>query len=234
MFLEPVQYALGAVSGGLVGLTLGLFGGGGSILAVPLMVYLVGVPNAHLAIGTSAVSVAANAVTGLASHARNGTVKWRCAAMYSIGGRAGCFLWIVAWQGDRWSPPPVALCSPHAGRRRADVPPPRGYRKSSRHVHPRQRAESYGIWRRYGAPVGLLRHWRRVPDRSWPCSFDGYADDQRHRLIARCRDRIRPDNGDFLRPVGDGRLAACLRVHCRGDRWRPRRLADRTAAAATR
>lgn len=91
MFLEPVQYALGAVSGGVVGLALGLFGGGGSILAVPLMVYLVGVPNAHLAIGTSAVSVAANAVTGLASHARNGTVKWRCAAMYSVAGVLGAF-----------------------------------------------------------------------------------------------------------------------------------------------
>lgn len=91
MLLEPVQYALGALSGGVVGLTLGLFGGGGSILAVPLMVYLVGVPNAHLAIGTSAVSVAANAVTGLASHARNGTVNWRCAAVYSASGVLGAF-----------------------------------------------------------------------------------------------------------------------------------------------
>jgi uncharacterized protein len=91
MYLEPVQYALGALSGGLVGLTLGLFGGGGSILAVPLMVYLVGVPNAHLAIGTSAVSVAVNAVTGLASHARNGTVKWRCAAIFSVAGVLGAF-----------------------------------------------------------------------------------------------------------------------------------------------
>lgn len=38
MLLEPLQYLLGAFSGGLVGFTLGLFGGGGSILAVPLMV----------------------------------------------------------------------------------------------------------------------------------------------------------------------------------------------------
>jgi uncharacterized membrane protein YfcA len=45
--LEPVQYVLGAFSGSLVGLTLGLFGGGGSILAVPLMVYLVSVPEPH-------------------------------------------------------------------------------------------------------------------------------------------------------------------------------------------
>lgn len=39
MTLEPIQYALGAFSGGLVGLALGMFGGGGSILAVPLMAY---------------------------------------------------------------------------------------------------------------------------------------------------------------------------------------------------
>ena len=62
MFLEPVQYALGALSGGVVGLSLSLFGDGGSVLAVPLMVCLVGVPNAHLAIGTRVVSVAENAV----------------------------------------------------------------------------------------------------------------------------------------------------------------------------
>ena len=48
MTLEPIQYLLGALSGSLVGFTLGLVGGGGSILAVPLMVYLVGVPNPTL------------------------------------------------------------------------------------------------------------------------------------------------------------------------------------------
>ena len=46
MTLEPIQYLLGALSGSLVGFTLGLVGGGGSILAVPLMVYLVRVPDA--------------------------------------------------------------------------------------------------------------------------------------------------------------------------------------------
>ena len=39
--MTPLQYALGALSGTAVGFTLGLVGGGGSILAVPLMVYLV-------------------------------------------------------------------------------------------------------------------------------------------------------------------------------------------------
>ncbi len=92
MTLEPIQYLLGAFSGGLVGLTLGMFGGGGSILAVPLMMYVVGVPSAHLAIGTSALAVAANAFTNLLGHARLGNVKWRCAGFFSAGGILGAFL----------------------------------------------------------------------------------------------------------------------------------------------
>ncbi|WP_430262199.1 sulfite exporter TauE/SafE family protein [Neorhizobium sp. DAR64862/K0K3] len=89
MNLEPLQYGLGALSGGLVGFTLGMFGGGGSILAVPLMVYVVGVPSAHLAIGTSAFAVAANAFANLIGHWRLGNVKWRCAGVYSVAGVFG-------------------------------------------------------------------------------------------------------------------------------------------------
>lgn len=89
MILEPVQYALGVLSGSLVGFTLGLVGGGGSILAVPLMVYFVRVPDPHLAIGTSALAVAANAATGLIGHARAQTVKWRCGGMYGAAGIVG-------------------------------------------------------------------------------------------------------------------------------------------------
>jgi len=90
--LDTIQYLLGALSGSLVGFSLGLFGGGGSILAVPLMVYLVGVPVAHVAIGTSALAVAANAAAGLASHARQGNVIWRCSLMFSVAGIAGAIL----------------------------------------------------------------------------------------------------------------------------------------------
>ena len=70
---------------------LALVGGGGSILAVPLIVYLVGVTNPHVAIGTSAFAVAVNAATGLAGHARAGTVKWRCASVFALAGVAGAF-----------------------------------------------------------------------------------------------------------------------------------------------
>lgn len=89
--LTPIQYALGGISGVLVGFVLGLVGGGGSILAVPLMVYFVGLRNAHLAIGTSAFAVAVNAATGLLPHARAHTVKWRCAGMYAFAGVVGAY-----------------------------------------------------------------------------------------------------------------------------------------------
>lgn len=89
--LDTVQYLLGAGSGVLVGFVLGLVGGGGSILAVPLMVYLVGVPSPHVAIGTSALAVAANALTGLLNHVRQGNVKWRCSLVYASSGIAGAF-----------------------------------------------------------------------------------------------------------------------------------------------
>lgn len=90
--LEPLQYALGALSGGLVGFTLGLVGGGGSILAVPLMVYVVGVATPHVAIGTSALAVAVNAATSLVQHARQHTVKWRCGGLYAAAGVLGALL----------------------------------------------------------------------------------------------------------------------------------------------
>lgn len=90
--LNTLQYGLGAASGGLVGFSLGLIGGGGSIMAVPLMVYLVGVPSPHIAIGTSALTVAANACAGLVSHARAGTVKWRCGLIYAGAGIAGALI----------------------------------------------------------------------------------------------------------------------------------------------
>ena len=62
---------------------LGLVGGGGSILAVPLLFYVVGVGSPHEAIGTGAVAVAASAAFGLLGHARARTVKWPCALVFA-------------------------------------------------------------------------------------------------------------------------------------------------------
>jgi uncharacterized membrane protein YfcA len=76
-------------AGSLVGFSLGLVGGGGSILAVPLLIYVVGVNDTHLAIGTSAVAVAVNAALNLGAHARSGRVKWPCAAVFAVTGMIG-------------------------------------------------------------------------------------------------------------------------------------------------
>ncbi|CAN5147420.1 sulfite exporter TauE/SafE family protein [soil metagenome] len=76
-------------SGSLVGVVLGLIGGGGSILAVPLLVYVVGVASPHVAIGTSAVAVALSAFANLLGHARAGNVRWPCALVFSAAGIAG-------------------------------------------------------------------------------------------------------------------------------------------------
>jgi uncharacterized membrane protein YfcA len=89
--LDIVHMGLAMVSGAMVGLTLGLVGGGGSILAVPLMLYVVGVSNPHVAIGTSALSVSANAVVALGHHTRAHTVNWRCGTVFAGGGLAGAF-----------------------------------------------------------------------------------------------------------------------------------------------
>ena len=77
------------ISGAVVGLVLGLVGGGGSIFAVPLLVYAVGVTSPHVAIGTSAFAVSLSALGNVVSHARAGNVKWRCAAVFASAGVVG-------------------------------------------------------------------------------------------------------------------------------------------------
>ncbi|MDE2578870.1 MAG: sulfite exporter TauE/SafE family protein [Hyphomicrobiales bacterium] len=83
-------------SGALVGFVLGLIGGGGSILAVPLLVYVVGVASPHVAIGTSAVSVAANAFFNLLNHWRQGNVRWPCAIVFTLAGVVGAAFGSIA------------------------------------------------------------------------------------------------------------------------------------------
>jgi uncharacterized membrane protein YfcA len=79
-----------AVAGGaLIALLLGLFGGGGSVLATPLLLYVVGIRDPHVAIGTGAAAVALNAAANLGVQARAGTVKWPCALSFAGAGLAG-------------------------------------------------------------------------------------------------------------------------------------------------
>lgn len=56
---------------------------------MPLLIYAAGVSSPHIAIGTSAVAVAASAAINLVGHARAETVKWRCAVVFAISGTIG-------------------------------------------------------------------------------------------------------------------------------------------------
>lgn len=78
-------------SGGLVGFILGLIGGGGSVLATPLLLYFVGVRDPHVALGTGALAVAVSAYANLIGHARRGNVWWRCAMIFAGVGTLGAF-----------------------------------------------------------------------------------------------------------------------------------------------
>lgn len=83
---------LAVLSGVAVGFSLGLIGGGGSILAVPLLLYFVGVGDPHIAIGTSALAVAVSALLNLIGHWRRGTVKWPCALVFAAFGIVGAMI----------------------------------------------------------------------------------------------------------------------------------------------
>ncbi|HUA81993.1 MAG TPA: TSUP family transporter, partial [Dyella sp.] len=66
----PLHDLLAVLCGSLVGFSLALIGGGGSILAMPLLLYVVGLHDPHRAIGTSALAVAISAFANLVPHAR--------------------------------------------------------------------------------------------------------------------------------------------------------------------
>lgn len=83
---------LAILSGAAVGLVLAVIGGGGSILATPALLYVVGVSNPHMAIGTSALAVSVNAFANLINHARRGHVRWRNAGTFAAAGVIGAMI----------------------------------------------------------------------------------------------------------------------------------------------
>ena len=93
-----------------VGVLLGLLGGGGSILTVPLLVYVLGV-EPRTAIAMSLVVVGVTSASGALLHARAGRVRWRTALVFGSGGMTGAFV------GGRINPfiPSTALLLLFAG-----------------------------------------------------------------------------------------------------------------------
>ena len=90
--LTLLQQILSILSGSVVGFTLGLIGGGGSILAVPLLLYLVGYSDPHAVLGTTALAVALTAYINVIPHWRAGNVRWKPALAFALPGAAGAVI----------------------------------------------------------------------------------------------------------------------------------------------
>jgi len=75
---------------GVVGVALGMLGGGGSILMVPLLTYVGGLEPKQ-AIATSLLVVGATSAIGAIGHARAGRLRWRCGLAFGLAGMAGAY-----------------------------------------------------------------------------------------------------------------------------------------------
>ncbi|WP_329281494.1 sulfite exporter TauE/SafE family protein [Streptomyces sp. NBC_01451] len=76
---------LALAAGAVIGLALGALGGGGSVLAVPALIYLLGFSPVG-ATTASLVIVTLTSVTALVAHARDGNVRWRTGLLFAAGG----------------------------------------------------------------------------------------------------------------------------------------------------
>ncbi len=74
----------------LIGASLGLLGGGGSILTVPILVYVAGLP-AKEAIAASLFVVGVTSIAGVIGHARGGRVQWRTGLLFGLAAMGGAF-----------------------------------------------------------------------------------------------------------------------------------------------
>ena len=82
--------ALGILLALFIGISLGLLGGGGSILTVPILRYAVGL-DTHQAIAVSLFVVGVTSASGMIQHARLGHVQWCNGLLFSIGAMAGAY-----------------------------------------------------------------------------------------------------------------------------------------------
>ncbi|WP_405521838.1 sulfite exporter TauE/SafE family protein [Streptomyces canus] len=74
----------------LIGVSLGILGGGGSILTVPILIYLAGMETKE-AIATSLFVVGVTSAAGVVSHARAGRVRWRTGLLFGLAGMTGAY-----------------------------------------------------------------------------------------------------------------------------------------------
>jgi uncharacterized membrane protein YfcA len=82
---------LGLLLSVLIGISLGFFGGGGSILTVPLLVYIFGL-EPKTAIASSLLVVAAASASGAIQHSRAGNLELRTGLVFGTAGMVGAYL----------------------------------------------------------------------------------------------------------------------------------------------
>lgn len=76
---------------GLVGVSLGLLGGGGSILTVPILTYVLGM-DPQEAIASSLFIVGVTSLVSMVGHARGKRVRWKIGLIFGAAGMVGAFL----------------------------------------------------------------------------------------------------------------------------------------------
>lgn len=92
MIVTLIQYILSVIAGVAVGFSLGLIGGGGSILAIPLLLYFVGIDDPHVVIGTTALAVGLNSYINAVSHWRRQNINFKVGIVFSAMGVIGVLL----------------------------------------------------------------------------------------------------------------------------------------------
>jgi uncharacterized protein len=232
--MTATQIFLSLISGSLVGLSLGVIGGGGSILAVPLMVYVIGISSPHMAIGTSAVAVAASALINLFGHARDRNIKWPWASVFALAGVVGATLGaeigkgvagekLLAGFGVLMIVIAALMLRPRRGGHNPDV---RLGRDSALLLLPTLAGIGFGVGAMsgfFGIGGGFL-HSSRTGER------DLYAAAQCNWFVARLGSCLRRDNGHQLCDLWPCRLACRWSLR---PRWRGRQLPGSKARPQT-
>jgi len=178
---------------------------------VPLLVYVVGEHDPHVAIGTSAIAVTVNALTNLAAHARTGHVKWNCAIVFALAGIGGAMIGSTlgkAMNGQKllalFGLMLIALAASMFWKKNtAGIPNVALRWMTAARMAPWLLAYGTGT----GALAGFFGIGGGVLIVPGLIAATGHADDFWHRILARLRRRVRPDDGVQLCPLEPRRLA---------------------------
>jgi hypothetical protein len=103
--MTEVMLALAVLLSVIIGVALGLLGGGGSILTLPMLVYVLSV-EPKSAIAGSLFVVGLTSLVGVVAHARAGRVRWGVGLPFGAAGMVGAF---AGGQLARWVPATLLL-----------------------------------------------------------------------------------------------------------------------------